>query len=435
MVLFLICFLALCSLRVTSLPTEDNYNDWENHHVLRIYPKNEQHVQSVKTLLGEEEKCEALKFPRIDNLPIDIMCHQFAIQSVNNHLQSVNMTVEKVVTNIGAALREAEKPARRHKREAKSMNWDEFQRYETIIAWMKKLVDENPSFMSLINMGSSVEGREILAVKIGKSPLGDKTRAVWLEGGLHAREWISPATATFIIDKLVDNFKQGQQNDCAAEKIQAVNWYVAPLINPDGYEYTHTDKRLWRKNRRSPPAGSSCYGVDLNRNLDVVGYGVGASSNPCSEVYKGTEKDSEPETKAFTSTILSLKDNIRIYLTFHSYGSYWLTTWGYKKDVPVDYDKQLNLARAGVRAIQCVNPDREYTVGSAGKIFYIAGGATDDWAKATAKIPYSFTVELPENSFVIDKSKIQKIGEEMWNAMSVMAEEAARLPLGPDPAQ
>jgi hypothetical protein len=27
-------------------------------------------------------------------------------------------------------------------------------------------------------------------------------------------------------------------------------------------------------------------GVDLNRNWNVTGYGIGASSDPCSEVYK-----------------------------------------------------------------------------------------------------------------------------------------------------
>ena len=30
---------------------------------------------------------------------------------------------------------------------------------------------------------------------------------------------------------------------------QAVDWYVAPLLNPDGYEYSHTNDRMWRKNR------------------------------------------------------------------------------------------------------------------------------------------------------------------------------------------
>ena len=45
--------------------------------------------------------------------------------------------------------------------------------------------------------------------------------------------------------------------------------------------------RMWRKNRSPPPPGSNCYGVDLNRNWDVIGFGLGVvSNNPCSEVYK-----------------------------------------------------------------------------------------------------------------------------------------------------
>ena len=48
-----------------------------------------------------------------------------------------------------------------------------------------------------------------------------------------------------------------------------------------------TCDRMWRKNRSPPPPGSNCYGVDLNRNWDVIGFGLGVvSNNPCSEVYK-----------------------------------------------------------------------------------------------------------------------------------------------------
>ena len=51
------------------------------------------------------------------------------------------------------------------------------------------------------------------------------------------------------------------------------------------YEYTRSHDRLWRKNT-VPIPGSSCIGVDINRNFPE-GYGIGASTNPCSEVYQG----------------------------------------------------------------------------------------------------------------------------------------------------
>ena len=64
-----------------------------------------------------------------------------------------------------------------------------------------------------------------------------------------------------------------------------------------------------------------------------------------------------------------------------SLGQYWLTSFGYKTELPVDNEKLVTLGRQAVDAIQCVTPSRSYTVGSAGAIFYIAGGASDDYAK------------------------------------------------------
>ena len=57
--------------------------------------------------------------------------------------------------------------------------------------------------------------------------------AIFLEGGIHAREWISPATVTFIIRELVTN-------PAHAELLHMYDWIIVPITNPDGYEYSHT---------------------------------------------------------------------------------------------------------------------------------------------------------------------------------------------------
>ena len=105
-------------------------------------------------------------------------------------------------------------------------------RYDTIVAWMEQLAADNPSFITLENLGSSHEGRKILLLKVGTSPRGAQTRAVWVDGGIHAREWIAVATATFLLDKIVEVFRTEDKSNCDVEAVQSVDWYIAPLLNP-----------------------------------------------------------------------------------------------------------------------------------------------------------------------------------------------------------
>ena len=64
--------------------------------------------------------------------------------------------------------------------------------------------------------------------------------------GIHAREWITPATLTYMIHELVEN---PLKYDWILDEF---DWYFVPVINPDGYAYTHSRNRLWRKTRSSP---------------------------------------------------------------------------------------------------------------------------------------------------------------------------------------
>lgn len=123
--------------------------------------------------------------------------------------------------------------------------------------------------------------------------------------GVHAREWASPAAVTFIIRELVENRSR------LPADIQALDFYILPVFNPDGYEFTHTRDRMWRKNR-SQFARNVCVGADVNRNFDFMFGGQGTSGSPCSDIFRGRAASSELETQALSRFLQSLRGSLKV---------------------------------------------------------------------------------------------------------------------------
>ena len=186
-------------------------------------------------------------------------------------------------------------------------------------------------------------------------------------------------------------------------------FYIVPNANPDGYQFSITDDRYWRKNRRKNP-DPLCYGVDLNRNWDYK-WGVGASVNLCSEVYRGTSPFSEPETKALKTEMEKVK-NMVLMIAFHNYGQSLLHPWGWTTTPAPDYDAMKDLGNVFVSAAS--SDKRKYSVSNSAGSLYFASGATDDWAKGILNAKYSYTLELPPKyGFTVPAKDIIPISEEI----------------------
>ena len=59
-----------------------------------------------------------------------------------------------------------------------------------------------------------------------------------------------------------------------ASLLSQLTFVIVPVVNPDGFVYTFTDDRFWRKNRRDD------HGVDTNRNFGTAWGGPGSSGDP-----------------------------------------------------------------------------------------------------------------------------------------------------------
>ena len=147
---------------------------------------------------------------------------------------------------------------------------------------------------------------------------------------IHAREWISGAVCQYLVDHLVNNYRVDPEITALLDTVELI---VVPFVNPDGYVFTWSDSRLWRKNREPNP-GSSCVGTDLNRNYaDHWGEG-GGSTNPCSETYEGSRAFSGTEA-AQTSQYFSANAPILGAIDWHAYSQLMLRPWGWTQaDAP-----------------------------------------------------------------------------------------------------
>jgi murein tripeptide amidase MpaA len=101
--------------------------------------------------------------------------------------------------------------------------------------------------------------------------------------------------------------------------VDKFDFYIMPIVNPDGFVYSQTTDRLWRKNRQTV-SGNSCVGRDINRNWPYQWSATGgASTSPCSETYKGQAASDSPENRGLVAQVNSLRDGrgIRLYLDVH----------------------------------------------------------------------------------------------------------------------
>ncbi|MFF7471400.1 M14 family zinc carboxypeptidase [Streptomyces sp. NPDC008092] len=163
----------------------------------------------------------------------------------------------------------------------------------------------NPGLTKVESIGRTVNGQDILALKLTKgaksSKDGSKPSVLYVSNQ-HAREWITPEMTRRLMHYYLDNYSTDKRVKKIVDSTEL--WFVLSA-NPDGYDYTfqNSDTRLWRKNLRDVNGDgviSTGDGVDLNRNFGYKwGYDdEGSSPNPTSETYRGASPESEPETRA-----------------------------------------------------------------------------------------------------------------------------------------
>jgi hypothetical protein len=241
--------------------------------------------------------------------------------------------------------------------------------------------------LHLDSIGASVQGRPILAMKIGAAADAPNRPNVLFMGTHHAREWVSTEMAMRLIRWLADSAPPGL--------LATRDVWVIPVENPDGYQYTFTNDRFWRKNRRDN--GDGTFGVDLNRNYpEFWGYdNAGSSGATANETYRGPGPASEPETKAIMAFHGAHPPAASV--SYHTYSGLVLFPYGFRQGALAP-DLPIYRALGGTDFLPAVRdsvPDsfHAYYHPGPGWNLYTTNGEYTDWAYRAHRT-IAFTTEL-----------------------------------------
>jgi len=289
------------------------------------------------------------------------------------------------------------------------------------------LANQHSEIARVFSLGSSYEGRKQLAVKL-KGRWASNKKVFFMNCGIHAREWVSPATCMYIIKQIVSNYGKDTSVTTMLDKMDFV---IMPVLNVDGYVFTWNKSsrrnRFWRKTRK-PNAGSRCVGTDPNRNWDYKWGLPGASSDPCNDAYRGSHAFSEVEIRNVASYLKSLSSRRQIagYMDIHAYSQLWMTPWGYTRQPSRDHEELMRVSRYAIGAIGRAGYGTYYRYGPSSVIIYQNSGGSKDYTYGALKIKYSFALELRDTGrygFLLPANQIVPTGMETFEGIKAMIRE------------
>lgn len=260
-------------------------------------------------------------------------------------------------------------------------------------------------FLSVFQIGQSVLGRPILAVRIGS-----RDDCVLYAGGFHGSERLTTLCNLMFIEEYSTALRDNTDFSISSSRNALCNKsvIVVPCVNPDGYEISlggpvtagaateriraingNNDIKYWNANAN---------GVDINHNFDAgfermkeIEKAAGITG-PAPRRYGGEYPESEPETQALVSLVNEY--NIAEVLAWHSQGEE--IYWQFGENTP----------EKGYRLAQLFATASGYSVSNPAETSAYAG--FKDWFIKTTGNP-GFTIEIgkginplsPENLYGI----------------------------------
>lgn len=94
---------------------------------------------------------------------------------------------------------------------------------------MDDIAASHPNVARVVTAGTTFLGQPIRYMRISTTNFQDARKPIiFLDGGMHGREWLSIPPVTYAINQLVENVTD-------PDLLNRFDWILLPVVNPDGY--------------------------------------------------------------------------------------------------------------------------------------------------------------------------------------------------------
>lgn len=428
-------FTCAATIRIGPLPAKDAYSVYDGHDLLQVKACNAGEVSQLRLKMARAS-CRILSEPGDLLLPHDGSCAvaQYTCPTKVSALKPRGDGIEvladgsagELMRRHGAAslavpLQHEDGRVELRGNLVNQTFYLQFRNYDDILAYITSLVKASKAPAQIVDLKpTTIEGRQIKVVRIrGKDWVPGDPRMT-ITHTIHAREWISTMAGVYSVERSLEKFAADP------EKYAKMEMNIVPVSNPDGFMYSITQDRFWRKNCGEY---EGCYGVDLNRNFNWqwgrVDEPNGNEVTTCNEVFHGDYGASEPEVKALQGLVEAAP--ISVHLDFHSCGGFILGPWSF---TTIDHPRQKEILALGgdMKKAIASHAGSQYEFCTGNRCLYTVSGDLPDYATAMGGL--GFTVEMRPltgkfanfNDFAPPPDQILPNAEENYKAVEVALE-------------
>ncbi|KAG5344634.1 CBPA1 carboxypeptidase, partial [Acromyrmex charruanus] len=208
---------------IMGLSTSDMVS-YEGYQVFSVYPSTDRHLKLLQLSMKQYGSWFWKEPSKVDG--------EVQVMIPPNQLQTFYEIMHITKTPFKLQIKNVQKLINHTIPENQSQGFD-FQSYHTleeIYEYLEELAEKYPNKVQVVVGGETYEGRQIKGVKIINH---ENNPGIFIEGGIHAKEWISPATAMYILHQLLTS-----TNVKVKFVADRYNWFIFPIFNPDGYAFT-----------------------------------------------------------------------------------------------------------------------------------------------------------------------------------------------------